>query len=66
MDPEEALRTLLDALSKRDPDRTVVQNSLDDLLGWVDRGGFLPKVKRLPVQWEDEHGASHPAFAIGV
>lgn len=66
MDPNAALRELLEALALPDPDRHEVYHRLDDLMQWVDRGGFLPTVKQLPAGWEDVNGKTHPGFAVVV
>jgi hypothetical protein len=43
MDPTATLIALLDAIG--DKDRDGASNALDDLMSWIERGGFVPNVE---------------------
>jgi hypothetical protein len=45
MDPTAALQRFLDACL--DDDRDEALEALDDLSGWIRRGGFLPQIERM-------------------
>ena len=40
MDPDDALKAMLDALAERDVESA--QEAFQNLAGWIDNGGFLP------------------------
>lgn len=46
MDPQIALHDMLDAINRNDRER--VDELLDALAQWNDRGGFLPLIHRSP------------------
>jgi len=44
MDPTACLTNLLDELLESEPDRDRIVELLHALKGWIERGGFLPKM----------------------
>ena len=47
MDPQTTLYSLLAELAAPEPDRDTIAEQLDNLLEWIERGGFLPQVSDL-------------------
>jgi hypothetical protein len=65
MDPDACLKALLDAL--RDDKRWRAKGNLEDLLGWIEKGGFLPKDPRLNAGQEAAMAAAeHLRVAAGA
>ncbi len=52
MDPQAAICDLLDAIISND--REAVDELLDALKGWNNKGGFLPKIRKANI---DNHNA---------
>lgn len=48
MDPTAALRRILEACL--DDDRDEVLDAMQDLAGWIEKGGFLPQIERIDDQ----------------
>ncbi len=42
MDPNATLNRLIDAATTRDQDPQDILDAAEDLVDWIDRGGFLP------------------------